>query len=267
MLKAIDVTKTFPMPGIKGKRMFEAVSNVSFEIAEERVCAFVGESGSGKSTLARMLSYVEKPTSGAVYLDETMVSGRSRGVLRPLRGVVQLVMQDAESSLDPRQTVSAILDEPLKLLCALPADVREARKRELLDMVKLPGDFLRKRPGEMSGGQQKRVCIARALATQPKYILFDESFGGLDVTLRKQILDLLRELKQKLKISYLIITHDLDTAMYMADVVHVMKDGQIIETVDSPKVFADFKSPYANELVKALLSKRQALHTIQTEGE
>ena len=126
---------------------------------------------------------------------------------------------------------------------------------------------MRKRPDEISGGQQKRICIARALAARPKYILFDESFSGLDVTLRKQILDLLRELKQKLKISYLIITHDLDTAMYMADVIHVMKDGQIIETVESPKAFADFKSPYANELVKALLSKRQALHTIQIKGE
>ncbi len=267
MLKAIDVTKKFRISGTKEKRVFEAVSNVSIEIAEECVCVLVGESGSGKSTLARMLSYIENPTSGTVYLDETLVSSRRRDALRPLRGVVQLVMQDAESSLDPRQTVSAILDEPLKLLCAMPADTRESRKRELLDMVNLSGDFMRKRPDEISGGQQKRICIARALAARPKYILFDESFSGLDVTLRKQILDLLRELKQKLKISYLIITHDLDTAMYMADVIHVMKDGQIIETVESPKAFADFKSPYANELVKALLSKRQALHTIQIKGE
>lgn len=260
MLRAIDVTKKYRAPGHEKGRIFEAVSHASIEVAGDQVCVIVGESGSGKSTLARMLSYIEKPTDGKVYLDERLVSGCKKSELRPLRGVVQLVMQDAESSLDPRQTVSGILDEPLKLLCGMPAGGRAARRRELLDMVKLPEDILQKRPGEMSGGQQKRVCIARALAAEPKYILFDESFSGLDVTLKKQILDLLRELRQRLKISYLIITHDLDTAMYMADVIHVMRNGRIIETVKSPRALTDFKSPYACELVKALMSKRQALY-------
>ena len=263
MLKAEGIIKKYQIPGRK-KDLLEALSGVSIELADNSITAIVGESGSGKSTLARILSYIELPDAGKVTLDNLTVTGVKRKTLQKMRGKVQLVMQDAASSLDPHQNVLQILDEPLHLLLDMGKEDRKKRVEELLDMVNLGGDILNRRPDELSGGQQKRLCVARALATEPQHIIFDESFSGLDVTLRKQILrkqilHLLRNLRDELRLSYLIITHDLDIAMYMADTIHVMRFGKIIETVYKPQSFSDFHEPYSNELVKAALSKRQAL--------
>ena len=164
-----------------------------------------------------------------------------------------------DRSLDPHQSVGSILEEPLHLLFHMGAEERKQRCLELLDMARLERDTLRRRPDELSGGQQKRLCIARALAAQPQHIIFDESFSGLDVTLKKQVLDFLKELQTELQISFLVITHDLDTAMYMAGTIHVMRRGKIIETLEHPKSFSDFQEPYSQELVKAVRSKRRAL--------
>ena len=250
MLKAEGIIKKYQIPGRK-KDLLEALSGVSIELADNSITAIVGESGSGKSTLARILSYIELPDAGKVTLDNLTVTGVKRKTLQKMRGKVQLVMQDAASSLDPHQNVLQILDEPLHLLLDMGKEDRKKRVEELLDMVNLGGDILNRR--------QKRLCVARALATEPQHIIFDESFSGLDVTLRKQILHLLRNLRDELRLSYLIITHDLDIAMYMADTIHVMRFGKIIETVYKPQSFSDFHEPYSNELVKAALSKRQAL--------
>ena len=193
------------------------------------------------------MSYIELPDAGKVTLDNLTVTGVKRKTLQKMRGKVQLVMQDAASSLDPHQNVLQILDEPLHLLLDMGKEDRKKRVEELLDMVNLGGDILNRRPDELSGGQQKRLCVARALATEPQHIIFDESFSGLDVTLRKQILHLLRNLRDELRLRY------------MADTIHVMRFGKIIETVYKPQSFSDFHEPYSNELVKAALSKRQAL--------
>ena len=150
---------------------------------------------------------------------------------------LQLVMQNALGSLDPHQSVAAILEEPLQLLFHMKAQDRRRRCLELMDMVRLERSTLSHRPNELSGGQQKRLCIARALATRPQYIIFDESFSGLDVTLKKEILGFLKELHKELQIGFLIITHDLDTAMYMEGAIHVMRRGKIIETVEQPHHF------------------------------
>lgn len=254
MLKAEHITKQYQIPG-GGHTVFDAVSDVSIELGNGGVTAIVGESGSGKSTLARVLSYVERPDGGRVFLDGLEVSACGRRELRAVRGKVQLVMQNALGSLDPHQSVVSILEEPLRLLFHMGAEERKQRCLELLDMARLERDTLRRRPDELSGGQQKRLCIARALATQPQHIIFDESFSGLDVTLKKQVLDFLKELQ----ISFLVITHDLDTAMYMAGAIHVMRKGKIIETLEHPRSFSDFQEPYSQELVKAVRSKRRAL--------
>ena len=258
MLKAQNVTKTYPGNGGAGGLM-NAVSDVSLSLPDSGVTVIVGESGSGKSTLARMLSYIERPDSGRIFLDETEITGCKPQELRALRSRVQLVMQDAASSLDPHQTAEKILDEPLRLLLKMSKEERTRRVSELLDTVQLTPDILKRRPNELSGGQLKRLCIARALAANPQYIIFDESFSGLDVTLKKQVLTLLKELQKKLKTGFLIITHDLDTAMFMADTIHVMRSGKIIETVNAPTSFSDFTEPYSQELVKAALFKRNAL--------
>lgn len=258
MLKAEHITKQYQVPG-GGHTVFDAVSDVSMELRDGSVTAIVGESGSGKSTLARVLSYVERPDSGRVFLDGLEVTACGRKDLRMVRGKVQLVMQNALGSLDPHQSVADILEEPLRLLYHMGTAERKRRCLELLDMARLERDTLRHRPDELSGGQQKRLCIARALAAQPQHIVFDESFSGLDVTLKKQVLDFLKELQAKLQISFLVITHDLDTAMYMADAIHVMRRGKIIETLEHPRSFSDFQEPYSQELVKAVRSKRRAL--------
>lgn len=204
MLKAEGIIKKYQIPGRK-KDLLEALSGVSIELADNSITAIVGESGSGKSTLARILSYIELPDAGKVTLDNLTVTGVKRKTLQKMRGKVQLVMQDAASSLDPHQNVLQILDEPLHLLLDMGKEDRKKRVEELLDMVNLGGDILNRRPDELSGGQQKRLCVARALATEPQHIIFDESFSGLDVTLRKQILHLLRNLRDELRLSYLII--------------------------------------------------------------
>ena len=224
MLKAEHITKQYQIPG-GGHTVFDAVSDVSIELGNGGVTAIVGESGSGKSTLARVLSYVERPDGGRVFLDGLEVSACGRKELRAVRGKVQLVMQNALGSLDPHQSVVSILEEPLRLLFHMGAEERKQRCLELLDMARLERDTLRHRPGELSGGQQKRLCIARALAAQPQHIIFDESFSGLDVTLKKQVLDFLKELNQEGN-TIVIITHDSSIALEAKRVVRI-KDGKI----------------------------------------
>lgn len=261
MLKVENISKKYSYNGKLNKKGWRyVVKNISIEFQHNQIYALVGESGSGKSTLARILSYIEKPTSGTIVLEGKPINQYTREELRKKRSVVQLVMQDAESSLDPRQKVTELLDEPLKHLVCLSKEQRSREKSKLLRMVGISDDLLQRLPRELSGGQQKRICIARALSVEPKLIIFDESFNGLDVILKKQILDLLKDLKKEVLCSYLIITHDLDVAMYMANHIFVMKDGELVESVANPKSFDDFKSSYANEMVKALQSKRHALH-------
>ncbi len=168
-------------------------------------------------------------------------------------------MQNAASSLDPHQSACQVIDEPLKLLMKFDRSQRAKRTDELCDMVQFPREKLKNKVSELSGGQQKRLCIARALATEPRYIIFDEAFSGLDVTLRRCILTMLKKLRAEQKTAFLIITHDLDTAMFMADRIYVMRSGDIIETLDRPQGFLDFKEDYSKELVRAAEYKRQAL--------
>lgn len=258
MLRAKHITKQYKVPG-DDHAVFDVVSDVSIQLKDGSVTSIVGESGSGKSTLARVLSYIEPPDKGQVFLDSLEVTACKKKELHAVRGNVQLVMQNALGSLDPHQSVTAILEEPLRLLFHMKAEERKRRCLELLDMSRLPQDILHRRPDELSGGQQKRLCIARALAAQPQHIIFDESFSGLDVTQKKQMLYFLQELQKELKLSFLIITHDMDTAMFMAGTIHVMRGGKIIETIECPKHFSDFQDPYSQELVKAVRSKRIAL--------
>ena len=244
MLKAEHITKQYQIPGGR-HTVFDAVSDVSIELGNGGVTAIVGESGSGKSTLARVLSYVERPDGGRVFLDGLEVSACGRKELCAVRGKVQLVMQNALGSLDPHQSVASILEEPLRLLFHMGAEERKQRCLELLDMARLERDTLRR--------------LSLIHISEPQHIIFDESFSGLDVTLKKQVLDFLKELQTKLQISFLVITHDLDTAMYMAGTIHVMRRGKIIETLEHPRSFSDFQESYSQELVKAVRSKRRAL--------
>lgn len=261
MLKACDVIKHYGESGRPG-HVCHAVNGISMNFEGNTVYSLVGESGSGKSTLARMLAFVERPTSGDIEIDGKSVFAYGKTGLRAKRADIQLVMQDGLSSLDPRQTVEQILAEPLKDLMGMGMAESTVHIRELANLVGLPEELLTRRPRTLSGGQQKRVCIARAISVKPKLIIFDESLSGLDVTLRKQIMDLLMKLKEELQCSYLFITHDIEVAMYLSQVIIVMKNGQIVETVKDVRSYDDFTHSYSKSLVKALMFKKTALQTI-----
>jgi len=258
MLQAVNISKRYP--GRNGRKTVEnALSGISVAVEDASTTVIVGESGSGKSTLARILSFIERPDEGRVFLDETELTNCDARTLHRLRGRVQLVMQDAAGSLDPYQSVEGILAEPLRLLLHMRGSERDKRISELLEILGLPELIRRRRVSELSGGQQKRLCIARALAAEPEHILLDEAFSGLDVTVKKQTLDLLKKLRSELQLSLLIITHDIDTAMYMADRIYVMHEARIVEQVDRPQRLSDFQEAYSQELVNAARYKREAL--------
>ncbi|SHN70531.1 ABC transporter ATP-binding protein [Desulfitobacterium chlororespirans] len=260
MLKAVDLSKQYTAQGTFGpKHTCLAVDGLSLQLEENTVYALVGESGSGKSTLSRLLAYVERPTGGQLLLDGRPIRTYNARELRQKRRDVQLVLQDGQSSLDPRQTIAQILAEPLKNLLGLSRNEQRERAGQLLGRVGLAAEILGRYPHELSGGQQKRVCIARAIGVSPRLIIFDESISGLDVTLRKQILDLLLALKEEIRCSYLLVTHDLEVALYASQHILVMKDGKIVEKAENIQGYHDFRHPYSQQLVGALLAKRQAL--------
>ena len=235
---------------------FVAVQDLDLQIQDRGFITLLGPSGCGKTTTLRMIAGLETPTSGRILIDGVPVFDSEKGInLPPNKRDIGFLFQNY--ALWPHMTVYENIAFGLEMLKWDKARIRR-RVDELLALLKIE-QFEKRYPAELSGGQQKRLCVARALATQPQHIIFDESFSGLDVTLKKQMLDLLRELRIELKLSCLIITHDLDIAMYMADTIHVMRFGKIIETVYKPQSFLDFHEPYSNELVKAALSKRQAL--------
>ncbi len=240
MLEAIAVEKRYPLRAEGRAAEFHAVRPTSLHIGEGACCALVGESGSGKTTLSQMLMGLVPPTAGDVRLDGASIAGKSARRARCVAAQLQMVLQDGKSALDPRYTVYDSIAEPIRNLLKLPRDREHARILSLIRRMGLSDEQLSRRAGELSGGQQKRVCIARAIAVSPRLVIFDEAVSGLDVIVRKQILDLLKELRREKPCAYLFVTHDMDVAMYMADTIHVMKAGSIVESVvwrGDPSVF------------------------------
>ena len=246
MLEAIDVSRHF------GKRGgVEALSHIDFQLHAGRIFAIVGESGSGKSTLARILCGLDKPDSGEVRLDGSPISRRGKDSRISAALAVQLMMQDGKSSLDPRLTVYKSVAEALENLTSLERGEIRERVMALFERMELPPDAALKRPGELSGGQLKRVCFARVLAVNPKYIILDETFSGPDGLLGKSMLDLLLSLRKERGCGVLLITHELDAALYAADEIAIMKDGKIIERRDSKDGPGAFTHPYTRSLLRA----------------
>jgi len=212
------------------KIQVDALKQVSLTLNPHTSYALVGESGSGKSTLARMLVCIERPTSGEIWFDGQNVAAMRPKALRLKRTEIQMVLQNAQSSLDPRFRVYDSIAEPIRCLTQMDRSDERKRVLEIAEKVQLSSALLTRFPHELSGGQQKRVCIARAMSVFPKFIVFDESVSGLDVAVRKQILDLILHLNKEGWLSmFLFITHDIDAALYMTDNILVMKDGSIVE--------------------------------------
>ena len=234
-------------------RVVHAVDGVSITIARGETLGLVGESGSGKSTLARLLLHLEKPTSGQVVFDGQDVFAASPRELRQLRRKMQIVFQDPFASLNRRQTVEQIVSFPL--IVHEPSLGRGARRRrvsELLELVGLRAEHASAYPRQLSGGQCQRVNIARALALHPSFVVLDEAVSAVDVSIQAQILNLLRELQERLSLTYLFVTHDLAVVRYMATTIAVMYLGRIVERAPAEQLFAAPRHPYTHALLAAV---------------
>jgi oligopeptide/dipeptide ABC transporter ATP-binding protein len=253
LLSARDLEKRYPARARVFARSatFAAVDGVSLDVGRGETLALVGESGSGKSTTGRLLIRLEEPSRGEVRFEgEDWLALRGED-LRRRRRDLQIVFQDPQTSLNPRMRCGAQIGEPLKMHGLARGRELRDRVRDLLAEVGLAAETARRFPGELSGGQRQRVAIARALATRPKFVVCDEPVSALDVSIAAQVLNLLVELREKLGLSYLFISHDLAVVSGIADRIAVMYLGRIVEEGPVPEVVARPLHPYTATLVSA----------------
>ena len=229
-----------------------AVDDVSFEVGEGEMFGLVGESGSGKSTTGRCILRLTEPTSGEVWFRGENVLGFSPSRMRLARRDMQIVFQDPYSSLNPRMRVAEIVEEPLVIHGLGSRAERRARAEELFDLVGLERDHLQRYPHEFSGGQRQRIGIARALALNPALIVADEAVSALDVSIQAQVVRLLLDLQQRLKLTYLFIAHDLRLVEHICSRVAVMYLGRIVEIGETASLFKQPTHPYTRALLSAI---------------
>ena len=230
----------------------KAVDGVSFRVDAGETLALVGESGCGKSTVSRLALRLIEPDAGRIRFEGRDLLALDANELRAFRRQAQIIFQDPYASLNPRMTVGQILSEPLALHNLVPQAGRRARVEEILTLVGLEPRFARRYPHEFSGGQRQRIAIARALAVEPKLIICDEPVSALDVSIRSQILTLLRGLQRRLGLSYIFVSHDLAVVKHIADRVAVMNLGSIVETAETQALFAAPRHPYSRALLSAI---------------
>ena len=255
-LRALDKTYAARASLLGAQRQeVRAVHEVSLKVPRGHSLALVGESGSGKSTLVRCIVGLEIPDGGEILLEGENIAGLSRKQMRPYRHLVQMVFQDPFASLNPRQRVGDIIAlGPMQR--GTPKAQALAEARELMALVDLQPDAVERYPHEFSGGQRQRIGIARALAMKPKLILADEPVSALDVSVQKQVLDLLDDLRQSLHLSMLFITHDLRVAAHVCDDVLVMRHGQIVERGSTAEIFANPSHEYTRQLLDSVPGKQ-----------
>lgn len=254
LLRAEDLHRSYPQRGRSGGRV-EAVAGVGFAVDAGGAFGIVGQSGAGKSTLARLLLALETPDRGCVRFDGHPISSLPEREVRTLRRGFQAVFQDPSTSLDPRLTVENIVAEPLLAHRIGNAPQRSARVRELLDRVGLPGGSERSYPSAFSGGERQRIAIARALAPEPQLLILDEPVSSLDVSVQAQILDLISELRRKLRLTIVLIAHDLAVVRDVCDRVAVMHRGRFVETGATGEVLDRPTHPYTRALLEAALRR------------
>jgi peptide/nickel transport system ATP-binding protein/oligopeptide transport system ATP-binding protein len=234
----------------------KAVDEVDFEVYPGQTVALVGESGSGKTTTAFCVLRLHTPTSGIIRLGGADISKFQGEELANYRKSVQAMFQDPYSSLNPRLRVRSIVAEPLKVNTAMSRSEIDDRVREALAQVGLPAEAPDLYPHEFSGGQRQRIALARALALKPKLVVLDEPVSGLDVSIRAQVMNLLKDLQQKLGVAYLLISHNLADVRYMSDWVGVMYLGRMVEWASSEELFTNPVHPYTQALLSAALPFR-----------
>jgi oligopeptide/dipeptide ABC transporter ATP-binding protein len=234
-------------------RQVRAVDGVSFSVREGESFAVVGESGCGKTTLGKLILALERPTSGQVLFEGRDLFALPAAELRRTRRKLQVIFQDPYSSLNPRMTVRETLEEPFQIHGELPdPSARRARVLELLDAVGLARAHLDRHPHEFSGGQRQRVGIARALALNPRLVVADEAVSALDVSIQAQILNLLKDLQKRFRLTYVFISHDFSVVRHLCERVAVMYLGRLAETAPTAELFSDPQHPYTEALLSAI---------------
>jgi oligopeptide/dipeptide ABC transporter ATP-binding protein len=251
LLRVENLVKHFPIR--YSRSVVHAVNGVSFEVSAGKTLALVGESGSGKTTVGRCILKLLEVTSGQITFEDVDLVSTSQREFRQHRSRFQMVFQEPYGSLNPRMNVQQIIEENLILVGKLDRPQRRKRVLELLDVTHLPRGVLNNYPHELTGGQQQRVAIARAISTNPDLVVLDEPTSELDITVRAEIINLLRALQNEIGIAYLFISHDLTAVKEISHHVAIMYLGEIIEVAPNPQIFTYQLHPYSQALLASVL--------------
>lgn len=236
------------------KKMIHAVRNITFKVEKGESLGLIGESGSGKTTLANLMLGLIKPSEGRIALFGHDITHLDEAGLRPFRSRLQIVFQYTHAVLDPKMTIEELLSEPLLIHKIVPKDSINQEVDRLMGLVGLSASEKHKFPSQLSGGQNQRILIARAIATRPEVIICDEPVSALDVSVQGQILNLLLNLKKELNLTYVFISHDLNVIKHMCNRLAVMYKGEIVEMGDTGKVLTSPESRYAKQLIGSTLN-------------
>ncbi|MES0812010.1 dipeptide ABC transporter ATP-binding protein [Roseibium sp. SCPC15] len=253
ILKVRDVYRTYDIKGglFKKASQLTAVKGVSLDVERGSTLAVVGESGCGKSTLARMLTMIDAQTSGSIEIDGLPIDISKTGISKEMRQKVQIVFQNPYGSLNPRQKIGHVLEEPLLLNTDMPAAERKDLALQMLQKVGLQPEHYGRYPHMFSGGQRQRIAIARAIMMKPKLLVLDEPVSALDLSVQAQILNLLADLQDEMGLTYVFISHDLSVVRYIADKVMVMYFGEVVEYGTRDEVFNNPQHDYTKTLFAA----------------